>query len=671
MAKPIGGRAGALPTRDQVIAFIGGAAAPNGEKPPQRVTKRDIARAFGVKGEAKTELKLLIKDLENEGSIARGRKALQVQGRLPSIVVADIAARDRDGELIAKPAEWNEETPPPRILVRRPRGKRDSAPAPALGARVLMRVEFDPDASGAEPAYSGRVIKILDKLKARVFAVFRRAADGSGRALPVEKRAAREFMVPMNLAGDAEDGDLVAIEPLREGRFGLPNARVVEFLGSVKSERAVSLIALAQHHIPHVFSPAALKEAEAARPVRLAPPREDWRSLPLVTIDPPDAKDHDDAVHATPDPDPANPGGFIVTVAIANVVGYVRPGSALDRDALERGNSVYFPDRVVPMLPERISNDLCSLRPLEDRPALAVRIILGANGRKHAHVFHRIMMRSAAKLSYEQAQAAIDGRPDETTAPLLDSVLKPLYAAHSVIRIERERRDPLDLDLPERKLILDNNGRLAGVRWPERLEAHRLIEEFMILANVAAAETLEAQHSPLLYRAHDAPSAEKLNDLVEFFEHHRRQAGARRPCAAGAFQRGFEPRARAGGRGPGQRGRAARPGAGRVQPRELRPFRPQPAPLRPFHLADPPLCRPHRPPRADPRPQPRRGRPQRHARRASWRRSPSIFRPPNGARWRRSARRSTGWWLPISRTGSAPCSRRGSPASPGSACSSN
>ena len=130
----------------------------------------------------------------------------------------------------------------------------------------MMRVEFEPD---AERAYSGRVIKILDKLKPRVFAVFRKAADGSGRALPVEKRAAREFMVPMNLAEDAEDGDLVAIEPLREGRFGLPNARVVESLGSVKSERAVSLIALATHHIPHAFSPAALKEAEAARPVRL------------------------------------------------------------------------------------------------------------------------------------------------------------------------------------------------------------------------------------------------------------------------------------------------------------------------------------------------------------------------------------------------------------------
>jgi ribonuclease R len=196
-----------------------------------------------------------------------------------------------------------------------------------------------------------------------------------------------------------------------------------------------------------------------------------------VTIDPPDAKDHDDAVHAAADTDPANPGGFIVTVAIADVAAYVRPGAALDREALERGNSVYFPDRVVPMLPERISNDLCSLRPLEDRPALAVRMVIGGDGRKRSHKFHRIMMRSAAKLSYEQAQGAIDGRPDETTAPLLSSVLEPLYAAHSAIKIERERRDPLDLDLPERKLVLDREGRLKDVRWPERLEAHRLIAD--------------------------------------------------------------------------------------------------------------------------------------------------------------------------------------------------
>jgi ribonuclease R len=332
----------------------------------------------------------------------------------------------------------------------------------------------------------------------------------------VEKRGApREIFIPKGMSGEAVEGDLVALEMLREGRFGLPSGRVVERLGSVASERAISLIALTAHNIPHVFSPATLAEAEAARPATMAH-REDWRDLPLVTIDPPDAKDHDDAVHAAPDADPGNPGGFVLTVAIADVAHYVRPGSSLDKEAQERGNSVYFPDRVVPMLPERISNDLCSLRAGEDRPALAVRMILGADGRKRRHSFHRIMMRSAAKLSYEQAQRAIDGAPDETTGPLLANVLEPLYAAHGVVKVERAQRNPLDLELPERKLILDAAGKLIGVRWPERLEAHKLIEEFMILANVAAAETLEGAQSPLIYRAHDAPSAEKVGELSGF-----------------------------------------------------------------------------------------------------------------------------------------------------------
>ena len=469
--EPADGRS-SLPSREELLAFIGGGPAPNGEKAPARVTKRDIARAFGVKGEHKAELKLLIRDLQSEGSVARGRKALHVEGRLPSLIVADIFERDRDGELVARPIEWDSEEPAPRIHVRRARAKRDSAPVASVGARVLMRVEFDPGASPKEPAYSGRVVKILDKMKNRLLAVFRREKDGSGRAQPVEKRAAgRDLTIPAGMTGDAEDGDLVALEPLRATRLGGPVARVVETLGSVLSEKAVSLIALATHHIPYVFSDAALREAEEARPIPLKSPREDWRSLPLVTIDPADAKDHDDAVHAAPDSDPANAGGFVVTVAIADVAAYVQPGAALDRDGLERGNSVYFPDRVVPMLPERISNDLCSLRPLEDRPALAVRMFLSADGRKLGHSFHRVMMRSAAKLAYEQAQAAIDGRADETTQPLLVEVLKPLWAAYAALGIERARRAPLDLDLPERKLTLDAEGRLSAVRWPERLDA--------------------------------------------------------------------------------------------------------------------------------------------------------------------------------------------------------
>jgi ribonuclease R len=514
-SRPRAVAAGALPSREQVLAFISGETAPAGVKTPARIAKREIARAFGVKGEDRNALKLLIKDLEADGAVTRGRKALSVRGRLPALVTADIVERDRDGELIATPAEWNEAGETPRIVISKPRGKREGGLAPGIGARVLLRVEFDADAGPRQPAYSGRVVKILEKLKARILGVYRELEGGGGRASPIEKRGiAREIFVPAGMQDGAVEGDLVALEMLREGRFGLPTARVVEKLGSLKSERAISLIAIATHRLPDVFSPAALEEARKARAASMDH-REDWRELPLITIDPADAKDHDDAVHAAPDDDPANPGGFVLTVAIADVAYYVRPGSALDRDALERGNSVYFPDRVVPMLPERISNDLCSLRPDVDRPALAVRMIIGKDGRKLKHTFHRIMMRSAAKLSYQQAQRAIDGAPDETT-PLLEGVLRPLYAAHDAIKIEREHRNPLDLDLPERKLILNSDGSLKTVQWPERLEAHRLIEEFMILANVAAAETLEQAQTQLIYRAHDAPSLEKINNLGEF-----------------------------------------------------------------------------------------------------------------------------------------------------------
>ena len=505
-----------LPSREELLAFLSGQPAPNGVMPPARVGKRDVARAFGVKGDERVALKLLLKDLENEGEVRRGRKVLSRQGRLPAVVVADIVDRDRDGDLIAKPVEWNEDSEPPKIHVRTPRIKRDATPAPGMGARVLMRVDFDPLASGKAPAYSGRVVKILDRVKSRTLGVYRELESGEGRVQPIEKRAqGREIFIPAGMSNDAREGELVALEVLREGRFGMPSARVTERLGSVDTERAVSQIALVAHDIPHVFSAAVLREAEEAKPATLAN-REDWRDLPLVTIDPADAKDHDDAVHAAPDDDPANPGGFVLTVAIADVAFYVRPGSPLDKEALERGNSVYFPDRVVPMLPERISNDLCSLRAGEDRPALAVRMIIDAHGRKKRHTFHRILMRSAAKLAYPQAQAAIDGQPDETTGPLLEPVLRPLWAAYAALKMERDQRDPLDLDLPERKLILDKDGKLDRVHWPERLDAHRLIEEFMILANVAAAETLEAQLSPLIYRAHDAPSPEKLTALGEF-----------------------------------------------------------------------------------------------------------------------------------------------------------
>ncbi|MFD2250998.1 ribonuclease R [Pseudochelatococcus lubricantis] len=505
-----------MPTKEQIVSFI--------TESPGKVGKREIARAFGIGGGQRIWLKRILRELEDEGAIDRRHKTLNRTGSLPPVVLADITARDRDGELIARPAEWDDadgDARAPRILVHLPRRQRPGQPVPGVGDRVLLRIEANRDRDSEETpsatvAYVGRVIKVLAKVRAQVLGIFRANPDGpGGRLVPVDKKLlGREMPIRPGDAGDAQDGDLVSVSVARAGRFGSSFAKVSERLGSLKSERAVSLIAIRAHDIPDVFSPAALREAEEAQPAPLAG-REDWRTLPLVTIDPADAKDHDDAVHATPDSDPANAGGFIVTVAIADVAAYVRPGTALDRDALERGNSVYFPDRVVPMLPERISNDLGSLRPREDRAALAVRMVIDVRGRKRHHTFHRIMMRSAAKLAYPQAQAAIDGAPDDTTGPILDSVLRPLWDAYAAMTDARDERDPLALDLPERKLILKPDGTLDRVVMPERLDAHRLIEECMILANVCAAETLEQAGSPLIYRTHDEPSPEKLRALAE------------------------------------------------------------------------------------------------------------------------------------------------------------
>ena len=490
-----------------MLAFIG--------KEAGNVGTREIARAFGLKNADRAALKTMLRDLADEGHIEKRRKKLHHAGALPSVVLADITGRDADGELIAVPAEWDSEEhgEPPKIRLHVPRRARP-AEVPGVGDKALVRIEKSTDADGAD--YHGRAIKVLDRAKHRVLGVFRRSGDG-GRLLPIDKKSlGRELSISASGVNGAEEGDLVAVEVARNGRLGLPSARVVERLGSLATEKAVSIIAIHAHGIPHEFRLEALDEAKAAQPAGLDDHREDWREVPLVTIDPVDAKDHDDAVYARPDTDPKNPGGFVIDVAIADVAHYVTPGSSLDREALARGNSVYFPDRVVPMLPERISNDLCSLKPGVDRAAIAVRMVIGADGRKREHRFHRVLIRSFAKLHYAQVQAAFDGRPDDTTEPLLALVIAPLYEAYAALKRARDERAPLDLDLPERKILLKPDNTIDRVISPPRLDAHRLIEEFMILANVAAAETLERAHTPLVYRVHDEPAVEKLHALREF-----------------------------------------------------------------------------------------------------------------------------------------------------------
>ncbi|MCZ3379419.1 ribonuclease R [Rhizobium sp. AG207R] len=501
---------GVLPPREVILRFIA--------DHPQQASKRELAKAFGLKGESRVALKDLLRELEEEGMVQKSRKSLIRPGALPPIAVLDITTRDKDGMLIGRPAEWAEENGvAPAVLIKQsssPAGRngKGKAPVAGMGDRILAKIFSAVDRGG--PAYTARIIKVIDKRQGASMGVFRETPGGGGRLMPIERRG-EEMVIDPDYTGGAKDGDLVEVEVARLGRFGLQRAKVLSVIGSVASEKAISMIAIHAHGIPHVFPAAVITEADAAKPATMSH-REDWRSLPLITIDPADAKDHDDAVYAEMDPSPDNPDGVIVTVAIADVSWYVRPNSPLDREALKRGNSVYFPDRVVPMLPERISNDLCSLKEGVDRPALAVRMIFSKEGRKAGHTFHRIMMKSAAKLSYQQAQAAIDGKPDDKTGPMLDPILKPLWHAYNILKKGRDRRQPLELDMPERKILLKPDGTVDRVFVPPRLDAHKLIEEMMIQANVAAAETLEKRKQVLIYRIHDGPTLAKQEVLREF-----------------------------------------------------------------------------------------------------------------------------------------------------------
>ena len=327
--------------------------------------------------------------------------------------------------------------------------------------------------------------------------------------VPADRRDRAEYIVEAAHVLGASDGELVTAELLPARRFGPPRAKIVERLGSPDAPGAISLISIAQFDIPHVFPAGALAEAAAAKPAD-ATGRADLRDLNLVTIDGSDARDFDDAVWAEPDPDPHNPGGWHLVVAIADVAHYVAPGSALDREARERGNSVYFPDRVVPMLPEALSNGLCSLKPKEDRACLAAHLWIDRDGKKLHHAFERALMRSAARLTYEQLQA---GRNGAEKLPIAKARLDALYGAFAVLDRARTARGALALDLAEYRVVLDPKGVPVGVEPRQRLDSHRLIEEFMILANVAAAEELEARRRPSLYRIHDAPDPDRLDAL--------------------------------------------------------------------------------------------------------------------------------------------------------------
>ncbi len=488
-----------IPTKQEVLDWI--------SANPTLTSKRDIAKAFGIKGAARIDLKRILRELEADGHLEKRKRSYGDPDRLPPVSVLQVKAPNADGDLFARPLEWHGEGVEPIVLLI----TRASDPALGEGDRILARLTVVHE---EDHNYEARLIRRIGTNPRKIVGIFRKGAEG-GRIVPIDKAGQTEWLVADGAVLGAKDGELVEAEQAGpKNRMGLPRARIVERLGDPTAPKAVSLIAIHQHGIPDDFPDKVIDEADKAKPVGLKG-REDLRDMPLLTIDPSDARDHDDACYAHADDDPKNPGGHVIWVAIADVAAYVQPGTALDREARKRGNSSYFPDRVVPMLPDRLSGDLCSLHEGVPRACIAVRMQIDAEGNKIGHRFVRGLMRSAASLHYAEVQEAIDGNPNDRTGPLLETVLKPLYAAYAALKTARGVRQPLELDLPERKIVLSDTGEVTSVAFRDRLDAHKLIEEFMILANVAAAETLIAKRRPLLFRVHEEPAPEKLESLRE------------------------------------------------------------------------------------------------------------------------------------------------------------
>lgn len=484
-----------LPTRKQILEYVESSNAPAG--------KREIARAFGLQGAEKIALKALLRDMTDEGlvDLAPGR-AFHKMGGVPRVTVLKIVEIDGN-QPIAIPERWEADgIPPPKLRVIE-KGRRGAL---GIGDRILARTEQLGSGHVAHP------IKKLAKASEQLLGVVEKAENGRFFLKSVDKKV--RFDTPIGDIGGANAGDLVLAE--LTGNPARRSAKISEVLGDPFAPKSFSLIAIHKYGIPDQFSEETEQEALAVSKLPItADAREDLRHLPIIAIDPRDARDFDDAIWAAPDDEAKNVGGYRAIVCIADVSYYVRPESLLDREAIKRGNSVYFPDLVVPMLPHSLSSDKCSLREGEDRAVLACHLVIDKNGNVTSWRFTRAIARIAANIAYEDAQAAIDGQLKHA---MLEPALKPLWACWELLFKARKKREPLALDLPERRITLDEQGRITGVALRVALDANRLVEDYMIAANVAAAKALEAKKSPLIYRSHEEPSREKLMALKDYLK---------------------------------------------------------------------------------------------------------------------------------------------------------
>ncbi|RFB04243.1 ribonuclease R [Parvularcula marina] len=491
-----------LPDPSDILTFIRETA----ERGSGSVTRKDIADAFTIKGADRRDLRALLKEMEDKGEIALEGRRIRVKasGGLPPVVVLDITGSDSEGDLVCVPVTGDA---PECTHIRLPVGEAAKEKPPlGVGDRFLGRLKEDGDGG-----FLTKPIKRIGRGASRMLGIYRRGRR-HGYVDPVSRKAGSSLDIHDADKGKAQDGDLVWTEPLNKRGYGPKRGRIVSVVGGMDEQKNWSLIALAENDIPIEFPDRVVAEAES-QTLPDDKHYEDLTALPFITIDPKEAKDHDDAVFVE-----KTEKGWRLIVAIADVSWFVRPGTALDKEAEKRGNSVYLIDRVVPMLPEALSNGLCSLKAGEDRTSMCCEMLIAQSGRKHSHRFFRAKINCRAGLAYEEAQAAADGDVTDRTADLKENVIDPLWDVWRAMTKAREAKPSLDLDMPERQIVLGADGRVTGVRVKDRLEAHRLIETMMVAANVCAAETLEKARQPLIYRVHQEPDPERLEGLKTYLE---------------------------------------------------------------------------------------------------------------------------------------------------------
>ena len=463
----------------------------------------EIADELGYKSaEGIESVRLLLEELVGQGRLLKNRRGGYGLADKMDLIAGTIAANS-EGFGFLRPDEGVGDIYLPPAQMRQV----------LHGDRALVSVVGRDKRDRPE----GAIVSILSRRSPRVVGRYLEEA-GFGVVAPDDQRIHQNLLIPRGQEGDAKPGDVVVaeiVEPPSSHRQ--PVAKIVRVLGEEVGTSLAIDMAIETHSIPNVWPETLLREIakipDSVRPAQIKD-REDLRELPLVTIDGEDARDFDDAVWC----EPTRGGGYKLYVAIADVATYVQPGTALDNEAQLRGTSVYFPNRVVPMLPEKLSNGICSLKPDVERLCLACELRIDASGETTRSRFFPAVMRSAARLTYNQVWQAVGQRRPEVLEKLAAVLphLENLYGLYKILVHRRTERGALDFEGQEVKFQFDEQGQIDAVKLYERNDAHRMIEECMIAANVAVAKFLKRSRVPALYRVHPRPPTHKYEELADF-----------------------------------------------------------------------------------------------------------------------------------------------------------